>query len=105
MKKEKIFNKLVRDKVQEIIKNNGEIPKTHIASDEEFEIKLKEKLSEEVEEFLKDSVKSEIVDILEVVDALCEHYKFDKEEMEKLKRDKAKKSGKFSKKIILDSVI
>ena len=96
------YNKLVRDKIPEIIKNNGEIPITHIASDNEYFRKLKDKLQEEVDEFLKDSNKEELVDILEVIYSLSDFYKIDKTELERLCKDKAEKRGRFKDKIILD---
>jgi predicted house-cleaning noncanonical NTP pyrophosphatase (MazG superfamily) len=98
------YNKLVRDKIPEVIRENGQIPVTHIANNEEYWEKLKEKLTEEVNEFLEDNKSGEIVDILEVIDAICEHKKFDKNEIEKLKKQKAEKKGKFYNKIILDEV-
>ena len=47
---EKVFNKLVRDKIPEIIKNNNEEPITRILNDEEYKIELEKKLLEEYNE-------------------------------------------------------
>lgn len=96
------YNKLVRDRIPEIIKQKGKIPVTHIASDNEYWEKLKEKLKEEVEEFLEDGSKEEIADILEVIYAVCDFKKIDKEELEVLRKKKAEERGGFKKKIILD---
>ena len=95
------YNKLVRDKIPEIIKANGEIPITHIADEKEYWEKLKEKLSEEVDEFLEESNEEELADVLEVVDAICEFKKIDKEN---LKKEKSERRGGFKDKIILDEV-
>ncbi len=95
-------NKLVRDKIPEIIKNNGAVPITHIASNEEYQQKLKVKLQEEVSEFLEDSNEEELADILEVIYALCDLYNIDKDKLEQLRKDKAEKRGGFKDKIILD---
>ena len=96
------YNKLVRDKIPEIIKNKGATPITHIANDEEYWQKLKEKLQEEVNEFIEDSNEEELADILEVIHAICDFKNFDKEKLELLRKKKAEERGGFKDKIILD---
>jgi len=96
------YNKLVRDKIPEIIKNKGAVPITHIADDNEYWQKLKEKLQEEVDEFLKDGTEEELADILEVIYAICDFKKIDKEKLELLRIKKAEERGGFKDKIILD---
>ena len=96
------YNKLVRDKIPEIIKQKGDTPITHIASEEEYWQKLKEKLLEEVNEFKNKSNEEELADIFEVIAAIIEYKKFNKEEILKLQKDKAEKRGKFKERIILD---
>lgn len=96
------YNKLVRDRIPEIIRDNGGTPITHIADDKEYNIKLQEKLKEEVEEFLKDNNKEELADILEVIYAICDFMKIDIQEVEFLRKDKAEKRGVFRNRIILD---
>jgi predicted house-cleaning noncanonical NTP pyrophosphatase (MazG superfamily) len=96
------YNKLVRDKVPEIIKKNNAVPVTHIADDKEYWDKLKEKLGEEVEEFLQESNAKELADILEIIYAIRDFKKISKEELEKIRAGKAEKRGGFKQKIILD---
>ncbi len=96
------YNKLVRDNIPEIIKAKGGVPVTHIADDAEYWQKLKEKLQEEVDEFLKDESIGEIADILEVLDAMGDYKGFGKRAVEDAKEKKAKERGKFVKRIILD---
>ena len=98
------YNKLVRDKIPNIIKENKKNPIIHIADDREYWKKLKEKLSEELDEFLKESNEEEISDILEVIDAICKFKKFDKKKIDEIKKQKAEKRGRFDNKIILDEV-
>ena len=96
------YNKLVRDRIPEIIKQNNDIPITHIASDEEYWEKLKEKLKEEIDEFYKESNGEELADILEIVYAVRDYLKIDKETLEKIREEKAQKRGAFKERIILD---
>lgn len=97
-----IYNKLVRDKIPEYIKSKGEKVVFHIATEQEYQSKLKEKLLEEVNEFLKNESIEELADLLEVIDAVVLHKGFDKNELQQIKDSKAEKKGKFNDRIILD---
>lgn len=96
------YNKLVRDKIPDIIKKNGDTPTTHIANDEEYLEKLLQKLQEEVGEYLENNDIEELADILEVVYALAKTHGISIEELDKVRIDKLNKSGGFEEKIILD---
>lgn len=98
------YNKLVRDKIPEIIKADGQIPVTHIANDKEYQQKLLEKLQEEVLEFLKEQNTEELADILEVINAICKLKKINLEKLQKIKQQKIKKRGGFKKRIILEEI-
>jgi predicted house-cleaning noncanonical NTP pyrophosphatase (MazG superfamily) len=100
----KKYDKLVRDKIPEIIrKNAGRAPLTHIATPAEYRLRLRDKLLEEVNEFLASGDVGEIADIQEVLDAILEDLEFPKTKLEAVKVKKAKERGRFQKRIILDS--
>lgn len=96
------YNKLIRDKIPEIIKSKNQNAKVHIATEKEFQEKLKEKLIEEANEFSKQPNKEEFADILEVLYAISDFYKFNPEEIRKVRKEKAKTRGRFKKRLILD---
>ena len=96
------YNKLVRDKIPEIIKRSGKVPITHIASDEEYMQKLHEKLQEEVDEYLKTEKDEELADVLEVIQTICHVKNINNEQLELLRKKKAEERGGFKDKIILD---
>jgi len=98
------YNKLVRDKIPEIIRSDNEKPITHIADDKEYWEKLKEKLTEETKEFFKDSNEEEFADILEVLHAISDFKQFNKKEVNQIRKIKAEKRGKFKEKIILEKI-
>ncbi|OGZ78599.1 MAG: hypothetical protein A2528_01350 [Candidatus Staskawiczbacteria bacterium RIFOXYD2_FULL_37_9] len=96
------YNKLVRDKIPEYIKSKGGNPVVHIADDGEYWQKLREKLQEEVGEFLEAENVEEKADILEVIDAILDFKQFNKNELETVKNKKSGERGKFKDKIILE---
>ncbi|MBS3091025.1 nucleoside triphosphate pyrophosphohydrolase [Candidatus Pacearchaeota archaeon] len=96
------YNKLVRDKIPDIINNKGKVPKTHIASPHEYKSKLNEKLLEEVNEYLKSENSEELADILEVIHSIAKSNNLSKADLEEIRQSKANERGSFEKKIILD---
>jgi len=72
-----VKEKLVRDRIPEIIRNSGEEPIVRRANPQEFERFLLEKIVEEAEEFLKTGDMDELVDILEVLEAFMKYRKID----------------------------
>ena len=99
-----IYNKLVRDKIPEIVKEDGKTPITHIANDEEFWNKLKEKLNEETQEFFGAISEEELADVFEVLEKICMFKGMNKKEIAWERKFKAKERGVFNKRIILEEV-
>ncbi len=96
------YNKLVRDKIPEFILGKGANPKTHIADEKEYWNKLRDKLREEVEEFLEAENIEELADILEVLEAIYEFKGFPEKEILEIKQKKKEERGRFEERIILE---
>lgn len=99
----KTFNKLVRDRIPEIVCAEGKKPVYHRAQEDFFQY-LKKKLREEVEEFCENPCIEEIVDILEVLSKCCEELGLDEKEITAIKKEKASCKGRFDKKIVLEMI-
>jgi predicted house-cleaning noncanonical NTP pyrophosphatase (MazG superfamily) len=99
------YDKLVRDNIPEIIQSNWARALTHIASKQEFSEKLKDKLIEEVQEYLESGDIQELADILEVVYTLAKNQNITKEKLEEMRTKKESQRWWFSKKIILEKTI
>ena len=93
------MGKLVRDKIPEIIKNDGKTPIIEILSNEEYLKELDKKLNEEVAEYQADKSIEEMADILEVLFAVCEARGHSVEELLQVKEFKREKRGGFKDKI------
>lgn len=96
------YDKLVRDRIIEIIEAKGEKALWHSASDEEYHEKLKEKLLEEVKEFLEAESEEEMADVFEVITAWLALKEWDIEDIIALQKEKSEKRGGFEKRIILE---
>jgi predicted house-cleaning noncanonical NTP pyrophosphatase (MazG superfamily) len=93
--------KLVRDKIPQIIRSKGLEPVIYTASADEYGTRLRDKLKEEVDEFIaSDNDPEELADILEVLYALAEQAGIDRQQMEKLRAAKAQARGGFADRII-----
>ena len=100
----KIYNKLVRDKIPEIIEADGKECKTHILSNDEYIAALEAKLNEEVAEYQADKNLEEMADVLEVLQAICLARGYSLAELEAMRTKKAEKRGGFKEKIFLEYV-
>ena len=98
-----VYNKLVRDKIPELIEKQGEVPHVRILEEEEYLRHLEEKLNEEVGEYHRDKNVEELADILEVVVALAEANGCSKEELLSVYQKKHESRGGFEKRIFLIS--
>lgn len=99
-----IYNKLVRDKIPEIIKASGKTCETEILSREEYIRMLDKKLDEELAEYHKDNNIEELADLLEALYAIAKARGFSIEELEHVRIEKQKARGGFDEKILLKSV-
>ena len=100
----KEYNKLVRDKIPEIIKKSGKEPLIRIAEEREYEDFLVKKLYEELDELAEARNAEEIADIFEVLQALARSLGYSWQEIEKTAEKKKTQRGGFKEKIVLISV-
>ncbi len=100
----KTYNKLVRDRIPDIILKDHCLPTTRILDDAEYLEELNKKLLEEVNEYLKDDNIEEMVYILEVIRAILDYKNVTYEEIEEKRIKKAKKRGAFKERVFLEKV-
>ena len=100
----KIYNKLVRDKIPELIESDGKKCVTHILSEKEYIAALETKLDEEIAEHRTDKNLEEMADVLEVLRAICIARGYTLEELEQLRAKKAAERGGFEERIFLEYV-
>ncbi|NBI11683.1 phosphoribosyl-ATP pyrophosphohydrolase [Colidextribacter sp. OB.20] len=101
----KTYNKLVRDRIPEIIEAGGKTCKTEILSGERYLEMLDMKMNEELAEYQESKSLEELADLLEVMRAVVNARGWTLEELERVRADKAAKRGGFEKKILLKEVM
>ena len=105
---ERIYNKLVRDKIPDIIKGNGEMPIIRLLDDISYKSELEKKMFEEYKEVIEskgiDRIE-ELADMIEVIKALASLENKTLDDVIKTADEKSQKRGAFDKKIFLEKVI
>ena len=100
-----VYNKLVRDKIPENInKIEGRKANFKILSNEEYLTELDKKLFEEAHEFIEEHSVEELADLTEVISAIMKFKNISLEDVEKARKLKNDKKGKFDSKIYLIDV-
>jgi predicted house-cleaning noncanonical NTP pyrophosphatase (MazG superfamily) len=100
----KTYNKLVRDRIPEIIEQGGNRCRTQVLSDEDYLRMVDAKLDEELAEYHADGSVEELADLLEVIYAAAAARGCSREKLEQIRGTKAEKRGGFEKKILLIDV-
>ena len=98
------YNKLVRDRIPEIIEESGKTCIVETLSEEKYLEMLDAKLDEELAEYHKDQNIEELADLLEVLLAVAKARGYSAEELEKARREKATERGGFEKRLLLREV-
>lgn len=99
----KAYDKLVRDRIPEIIAARGQEARFRpCADDAEYLERLVAKLREEADELARDRNAAELADVLEVVRALAAHLGLDLAEAEAVRAAKAAERGGFDRRLILE---
>lgn len=103
--KVKVYNKLVRDRIPEIIEASGKTCTYETLSDEQYIELLNKKLLEEVNEYLKSGMIEELADIGEVMHAILDCKGIPLVEFQHIRDEKLQARGGFKKKILLKEVM
>ena len=96
--------KLVRDKIPDIIREDGRECKYHVADYNEYKAHLYEKMREELDEFINTPCYEEAADIYEVFSSICAMHDMNMVRVEVTALDKADLYGGFKNRIILEEV-
>ena len=98
------YHKLVRDKIVDIIKSNGEKPIYRVLNNDEYLTELHKKLFEEAKEFIEEDSIDELADLLEVIYAIAKEKNIQLSKVEQIRLMKREKRGGFDNKIYLETV-
>jgi predicted house-cleaning noncanonical NTP pyrophosphatase (MazG superfamily) len=96
-------NKLVRDHIPRIIEAAGESCVARTLGDDEYGERLDAKLAEELAEYQQSAAVEELVDLVEVVQAIAHHRGITWEEFERQRERKRVERGGFAARQLLVS--
>lgn len=98
------YDKLVRDRIPEVIRENGGTPVTHTVGGDEYRERLREKLVEEATEFREEPSVEELGDVLDVLAAVRAAATFDEDDLQAKRRAKLADRGGFEDGVVLERV-
>lgn len=105
----KIWRKLVRDRIPEIISADGKVAVTRTLDDADMDMALKDKLLEECTEVRvamnREDLEKKLSDVLEVIYALAAHAGLTPEGIERVRKRRAAERGGFSRQIWLEETL
>lgn len=100
----KVYNKLVRDRIPEIIESCGKKCTCETLSQEKYIAMLDAKLNEELAEYQQSKSLEELADLLEVMDAVVKARGYTWEQLTDIRKKKKEERGGFEKRILLKEV-
>ncbi|HEV2108711.1 MAG TPA: nucleoside triphosphate pyrophosphohydrolase [Thermomicrobiales bacterium] len=98
------YNKIVRDRIPDIITASGKYPRIRRLSGGEYSERLAHKLVEEAEEFVASGNIEELADVLEVMLAILRDQEVGWEALESIRTAKHAVRGGFQQQILLIEV-
>jgi predicted house-cleaning noncanonical NTP pyrophosphatase (MazG superfamily) len=99
-----VYNKLVRDRIPEIIEAQGKICVTEVLSERDYLCMVDAKLDEELAEYHRDQNLEELADLMEVIFAAAEARGYTRSQLEDVRARKAAERGGFTQKLLLKEV-
>ena len=100
----KVYNKLVRDRIPEIIEKNGKRCVCEALPQDQYIAMLDAKLDEELAEYQQSKSLEELADLLEVMDAVVRARGYTWEQLTEIRKKKKEERGGFEKRILLKEV-
>lgn len=97
-------DKLVRDRIPEMINADGKECRVRILNEDEYRIQLDRKLEEELQRYLRSGDVVELTGVVEVLRALVSASGMTADEFQEICQQKRERAGGFEKRLLLVSV-
>ncbi len=98
------YNKLVRDKIPQMIQESGRKQTSRVLNEDEYFHALVDKVVEEIEEFRSSGIEEEIADAYEALDCLVKLKGYEPMHIDYIRLIKREARGSFMDRILLEEV-
>lgn len=99
------YNKLIRDKIPEIIEQSGKKAIVETLEEAEYLRHLNMKLGEELEEYLDSGSVEELADLIEVIYGILDYKSVPLDKFENIRKNKVNERGGFKNRLLLKKVV